>query len=438
MLVLYGQSILFMASCLSSEQLHKGHILIFSDILFVASTAILLFQIGFWIFRLRDIFQARATEAVVPAVRDVSFGEAAPLVSIIIPAYNEEAGIDQCLQSVGAQDYPNLEIIFVDDRSSDNTWEVANSALKNFPAARLLRINSRRQGWTGKCNALDHAVRSAKGSWLAFLDADSALSTSAISQCVFEAINRKVEMVTLTPRFVMRTFWERALQPALASMSAILYPIGRVNDPQDPIASANGMFYLIKRECYDAIGGHAAVHNLAVEDIGIGKRVKASGRGLLFANGVELLQTRMYCGFKETLCGWTRILSASMNYDLNLVFKYLFCHILMSAAAMIFALYFFVPYAQIHFPTVWFVLPALAVLLSIAVASLYCSTIGAPRECAPLMIVGQLFLICVFFIIPKKIMRREALQWRGTTYHETVYAPTALEADYSRSAPLSR
>ena len=166
-------------------------------------------------------------------------------------------------------------------------------------------------------------MQQASGEWLAFLDADSVLDRSALRECYREAFHQKVGMLTLTPKFVLKTFWEKALQPAFIAMSCILFPLGLTNDRSSKVASANGMFYLIKRYVYDRIGGHREVKGLAVEDIGIGKRVKAAGLGLLFANGRSIMRTRMYSDFNETVCGWIRILSASMNYELIPTIKYL-------------------------------------------------------------------------------------------------------------------
>ena len=165
---------------------------------------------------------------------------------------------------------------------------------------------------------------------------------------------------------------------------------------------------------------------LAVEDIGIGKRVKASGLGLLFANGHHVLRTRMYTGLHDILNGWTRILSASMNYRISTVLKYLCVHILMSPLAAIFAVCTFMPVAVSLFPNTWFILPLILALEAVLIPSCYCSQLGISRKYAGLMCVGNLFLIWVFLVIIKKILMKDSLQWRGTTYQTSLYRPTAL------------
>ncbi len=392
----------------------------------------------FWTIRARDLVEtARGGVPTLGPQRMVALPEDAPLISVIVPAHNEEAGIKECLQSVLEQDYPRLELILVDDRSTDNTLAVAEQLAASKGQFKIVKVTDLPSGWTGKCHALHEGVRHASGEWLAFLDADSTLHETAIRQSFYEALKAKVSMITLSPQFVMKTFWEKALQPTFASMSCILFPLARINDPSSPIASANGMFYLINREAYDQINGHRDVKNLAVEDIGIGMRVKASGLGLLFANGRNLLHTRMYTNFTEIINGWTRILSASMNYKMPTVLKYLGVHVLMSTPVSLLALYFFIPAAQQLWPAAWFVLPAIVVLGSSAVSALFCSQIGASRRLAILFILGNLMLIWVFAVIVKKILMKDALQWRGTTYHTSTYQPTGLNPVSSDAYPGS-
>jgi len=350
-----------------------------------------------------------------------------PLVSVIVPAHNEQSTIGPCLESVLKQDYPHFELILVDDRSQDLTASIAKSVPGADGNVRIISIENLPPGWTGKCHALDVGVRHASGEWLAFLDADSCLHKSALRLCYCEAIRRGANMVTLSPKFIVKTFWERALQPAFAAMSCILYPLGSVNDPGSPVASANGMFYMISRSAYDRIDGHRGVRELAVEDIGIGKRIKAAGLGLLFANGRKVLQTRMYTTFRGIVKGWTRILSASMNYDMPTVLKYLGVHLLMSFPVMAASLYLYLSTAPAIWPSTWFLLPSLCAIEICVVSSWFCGQIGVPKKYSVLLTIGNLMLIWVYLIVVKKILCKDALQWRGTTYHSSRYEPTTLE-----------
>ena len=296
----------------------------------------LLFQIYFWAVGLRGLLQSLLW---VPGIRPGSKRDSSedyPLISVIVPAHNEQATIRECVRSVLDQDYPRYELILVDDRSEDLTASIAADLARDEANFKVITVRKLTEGWTGKSHALDVGGRHASGEWLAFLDADCSLDKSALRQCYQAAVKHKVSMVTLSPKFILKTFWEKALQPAFVVASSVVFPLPKINDPASPVASANGMFFLISRYAYDKIGGHHGVKGLAVEDIGIGKRVKASGLGLLFANGRYLLRTRMYEGFRATLDGWTRILSGSMNYEVGTVVRQLAIHVLMSPFAAVF------------------------------------------------------------------------------------------------------
>ncbi len=391
------------------------------------ATAVLLFEVCFWTARIRDALKSLHWVPILDPNQNGPVLAEPPLISVIVPAHNEQSTIRQCLKSVLTQDYPRFELILVDDRSEDRTASIAKSLPGKQENFRIISVGSLPPGWTGKCHALDVGVRYASGEWLAFLDADSRLHKAALRSCYYEAVRRGANMVTLSPKFILKSFWEKALQPAFAAMSCILYPLGRVNDPASPVASANGMFYMINRAAYDKIGGHRDVRDLAVEDIGIGKRIKAAGLGLLFANGKHVLQTRMYTTFREIVRGWTRILSASMNYEMPTVLRYLGAHILMSFPVMAASLYFYISAAQEIWPTVWFLLPSICVIEMCVVSAWFCAQMGVPKKYSVLLTLGNLMLIWVFLVIVKKILWKDALQWRGTTYNASRYEPTSLD-----------
>lgn len=353
--------------------------------------------------------------------------ESRPLVSVVVPAHNEQDLIKICLESILDQDYMNLELICVDDRSADRTPEIVTKIFNGRSNCKLVTIKERLVGWTGKCHALHEGVKHSSGEWLAFLDADSSLQKTALRQCVSEALHRNINLVTLSPQFILKTFWEKALLPTFAAMAAILFPLSKVNDPRSSVATANGMFLVISRMAYEKIGGHCNVKDLAVEDIGIGKRVKAAGLGILFANGQNLLRTRMYSGFHQILDGWTRILCAAMNYRLSTVLKYLTMHVLVSLPVFVLATLLYSQPAMDLSPTFWFFLPLACLIQMIVASNLFFDQLGLPRKFSVYVALGNLMLIWIFAVMVKKIICRDALQWRGTTYQYTRYQPKYLD-----------
>ncbi|MEW6349779.1 MAG: glycosyltransferase [Thermodesulfobacteriota bacterium] len=393
---------------------------------FMLACVTLAYCMVFWALRNREIFRAWREVPVISS-EPLAGIERAPLISVIVPAHNEEAGIVACLMSVIDQDYPHFELIVVDDRSGDRTAELARSCLADRQNCQVITVTDLPAGWTGKCHALHVAVGHAKGEWFAFLDADSLLHRSALSRCYKEVSTRSIGMITLSPKPVIETFWEKALQPVFMGLSCIIYPLPDVNDPTSSVASANGMFYLIGRNAYERIGGHLGVRGLAVEDIGIGKRVKALGLGLLFANGREVLRTRMYTGFTEIVRGWTRIHSASMNYEIGKAATHLAAHSLISTPVVTAALFVYVPTALQVWPDVWWVIPCVLAIEVVAATTIYYRILGVPARYSVLASLGNMILVWELGVIIKKILLNEALQWRGTTYPLNRYRPTTLD-----------
>jgi chlorobactene glucosyltransferase len=354
------------------------------------------------------------------------------LISVIVPAHNEEAAIEGCLRSVLAQDYPRFELILVDDRSEDGTRAIADALAAEHDNLTVVSSTELPPGWTGKCHAINVGTKHARGEWLAFLDADSQLHPCALTQCYHRAVTTGVNMVSLTPGLVLTTFWDKALQPVFAGLACVIFPLSKVNDQRSKVASANGMFFVISRKAYEAIGGHHDVKDLAVEDIGIGKRVKAAGLGLTFAIGRRVLRTKMYTGALESMRGWTRILAAAMNYQLPSVLWNLATNVLISLPVIALALLVYLPRAVHVWPSYWFVLPAF-LIAEVSIGSLlFYPLLGAARSYSLLMSIGNLVLVGVLGNIVKKILWNDALQWRGTTYETSRYEPKRLDPAPSR------
>ncbi len=219
-------------------------------LLLAASVGVLLVALSVWTVGLRDLIWSPLRVPDINPGNTIDSSGGLPFISVIVPAHNEQTTIRECLQSVLDQDYPHYEIIMVDDRSKDLTASIADDLARGRSNFRTITVQDLPDGWTGKCHALDVGIRYASGQWLAFLDADSSLHETALRQCFRAALKYKVNMVTLSPKFIVKTFWEKALQPAFVVASSILFPLAKVNDPSSRVATANGMFYLISRDAY--------------------------------------------------------------------------------------------------------------------------------------------------------------------------------------------
>jgi chlorobactene glucosyltransferase len=231
-----------------------------------------------------------------------------PLVSAIIPAKDEELNLADCLASVCRQTYPNLEILVVDDRSTDRTPEIAREFAERDPRARVLTIEHLPPGWTGKTHALDQAVAHTHGQWLLFLDADTVHAPESLSVLMEFGRSERASLVSLLPELNCQTFWERVVQPLAAITLMQSFPLHVVNDDRSPLAFANGQYILVERSAYEAAGGHRAVRERFVEDIGIAERVKSLGLPIKVALVRGLVSCRMYSSLSQLICGWGRIL----------------------------------------------------------------------------------------------------------------------------------
>jgi len=231
--------------------------------------------------------------------------EAAALVSIIVPARNEEACLGACLASLVAQEHVAREIIVVDDHSSDRTAEIARS----FPGVKLVTADCLAQGWCGKQNALATGVRFARGASLLFTDADTVHRPGSLARALREAQEHGAALLSYSPAQRTETFWELAIMPVVFAELASRYRLRDVSDPQLPAAAANGQYLLITREAYDAVGGHAAVRASLLEDVELARLVKRSGRRLWFRYGGDAVETRMYRSFAQLREGWTKNLA---------------------------------------------------------------------------------------------------------------------------------
>jgi len=241
----------------------------------------------------------------------------APLISVCIPARNEERNIRACVESALAQEYSSFEVIVLDDRSTDRTHEILRELTRESgsslperqgqtPVLQILHGSDLPPGWAGKPHALYQAAAAACGDWLCFIDADTFLSPSALSSCLAKAIETKADMFTIMTFQIMGSFWEKTVMPLVMTALSVGFSPRKVNDPTRKDAIANGQFILIKRPVYYGIGGHESVKDQIVEDKAISEQVKWNGYRLIVADGQAMAKTRMYTSLPEMWEGWTK------------------------------------------------------------------------------------------------------------------------------------
>lgn len=240
--------------------------------------------------------------------------QTAATVQIVVPARNEQDAIGRCLESLVAQQGIAFQITVVDDGSSDRTRAIVES----FPGLRLISAAEPARGENGKCNALILGAAEATAKWLLFTDADTFHYPGSLATAVGEAEERGVDLLSYSPEQEAASLGERALLPVVFADLVRVYPPDRVNDPADPAAAANGQYVLVRREVYQALGGHRAAANKILEDVELARLFKVSGHRIWFRHGAGLVRTRMYRDFRSMIEGWTKNLTLLFTHPIGL------------------------------------------------------------------------------------------------------------------------
>jgi glycosyltransferase involved in cell wall biosynthesis len=245
---------------------------------------------------------------------------ALPLVSIIVPARNEERSLERCLSSLAEQHGVAYEVIVVDDASMDRTPQIAETFARirecpviapNPDLVRIVAATARplAPGWSGKVNAMWTGVQLAQGKWLLFSDADTDHKPGSLFAALQEVQEHGAAMLSYSPAQEVHGFWQHALMPVVFAELATTYRPREICDPNSPIAAANGQYLLISREALEAIGGMDSLASELLEDVAIARAVKASGRSIRFRFGGDAVSTRMYRDFESMREGWTKNLA---------------------------------------------------------------------------------------------------------------------------------
>jgi glycosyltransferase involved in cell wall biosynthesis len=280
-----------------------------------------------WGFMILAMFEGRRRMSVL-LKKTAPLPDPAPRLTVLIPARNEEANIEKCLAGVMGQDYPNMEVVVADDRSTDATGAILDRLAGVHRNLHVVHCTDadRIPGWTGKNNAMHQAYeKGVKGrdggrelvqlEYLLGLDSDVRLTRAdALSVCVRAAIKHKAGILTLLPALESGTFFEGLVIPLTGMLSSSINAISLTNvDSFKKVAYANGQYLMFRRDVYDAIGGHAQVGPLPCEDVPLAYLVKNAGERVRVAWGAELCAVRMYDSLGAVYRGLARVLSVSRN-----------------------------------------------------------------------------------------------------------------------------
>jgi hypothetical protein len=230
-----------------------------------------------------------------------------PLLTVVIPAHNEELMAANCARSVLASDYPSLELIFVLDRCTDGTRAVLEPIAAADPRLRIVENSSCPADWAGKCNAARVGADNARGELILFTDADTHFDPKLLRASVQLLRSRALSMLSLFSSPTHKHWFEMVVQPVTSLMLLKLFPMKRANAATGRRPFANGQFMLFERSAYQALGGHAAVKDDLLEDLAFARSMKRAKmeQGVAVSDG--MLVVSMYDSWKAFQTGWKRI-----------------------------------------------------------------------------------------------------------------------------------
>ena len=368
---------------------------------------------------------------------------APPSVSLLIPAKDEGERIRACVQSALDQDYPNLTVIAINDRSTDNTGDVMDQMAAADQRLKVLHNQTPpAPGWTGKNNVLHQGVlqtRADKADWLLFVDSDVVLEKDVLSASMAVVLRKKFDLLSLLPRLESYSLWESVLVPLAASAASSMYLVPLTNNHLMPnTAFANGQFLLVSSKAYRAFGGHETVRDRYCEDVEIARLLKTTGWKPRVAWGNEFCRVRMYNSLANIFKGWGRIFYAGRAGSpwrvlAAVAFVILCCFT--AYAALGWGLY------RLAEPKT---LPIGFGLYTNAAAAWTCASVmhlffmtyflgvlykwsGNPRRNALLFPLGGALLLAIFLKALKMCVTKK-VEWRGTSYSHAMAATLGTPA----------
>ena len=241
-----------------------------------------------------------------------------PRVSLIVSALNEADTIEPALYSLAAIDYPDLEIIVVNDRSTDNTAAIIERVAAAVPRMRVLHIDTLPPGWLGKNHALHQGAAIATGEYLLFTDADAVFAPSAVARAVAYCNANAVDHLTLFFDVVAGTELLRLLVISFAAgFMARFRPWKVATSPRHYVGV--GGFNLLRRSAYAGMGGHGAMPLAVLDDMTLGKLIKSSGYRQHVLSGLEMVFVEWYRSTPELVRGLEKNVFSGFDYKVSIL-----------------------------------------------------------------------------------------------------------------------
>ena len=334
-------------------------------------------------------------------------GDVAPKVSVVIAARNEARKIERGLQSVLAQDYPNIEFIAVDDRSTDETGRILDRMDGHDARLHVVHITDLPDGWLGKTHALHVGAERATGELLLFIDADVVMERTVVRRAVSYLVDHRLDHVALGPKMEMPGTLLSMFGGAFILFFGLYAKPWKARDPRSPRHIGIGAFNLLRAEVYRAIGGHRPIAMRPDDDMKLGKLIKKHGFRQDIVVGGNLITVEWHGSLGELIRGLEKNTFASVEYNLLVV-------ILASIAQLLVFLWPVVALLLTRGATWWLNLTIVALLAALYIGT--AQTYGAKRwHCVGGPVTAVLFQYIIWRATLKTLWD-DGIDWRGTHY----------------------
>ena len=322
-----------------------------------------------------------------------------PPLSIIIPACNEEESIEQTISHLISQDYPDFEVIVINDRSTDRTGAILAELEIKYPQLQVITVTDLPPKWLGKNHALYQGVKQSKGEWLLFTDADIKYSPNSLKKTVGYSLKNDLDHLTIGPDIVYKGFFYGGFISFFALVVTVLFMISK--------SAGLGAFNLIKRSTYQAIGGHEAIAMQPVDDFALGKLVAREGYKQSYGYSKGIISVKLYDNLFAMVKGIEKNQFAGTNYSV-------FATLAMGCFLLFLHVY---PFVGVFFGPEW-----ARVLCGVSVITVFAIyNYSKNYMCLSLRhfflhpISASLYLWAVIKSMVK-VLSRGGIEWRGTVY----------------------
>lgn len=288
------------------------------------------------------------------SLKPINLSNNKPFVSVLIPVRNEEKNIPNLLNSLLLQDYQNIEILVLDDNSTDNTYQVIHDYSIKYNNIVTIKGKPLPDGWLGKNWACHQLSNFAKGDLYMFVDSDVFLKSSAISSLLSYFYKYRLDALSVFPTQIMKSFGEKLVVPLMNWILLSLLPLFLIRKSKfNSFIAANGQLFMFSKEIYRRIGGHEAVKSNPVEDMELAKNVKKNGFKIATLLGSELVKCNMYSGFVSSIYGFSKNFYKGFNIPWLIFIFFVFSISLVNI----------LPFLLI-FMSIYFLLPVLLIIFN--------------------------------------------------------------------------